>query len=329
MKFSVIVPVYNVEEYLAQCVESILEQDYDDFELILVDDGSPDNCPALCDAYAEKDSRVSVIHKENGGLSDARNAGIRAAGGDYLCFVDSDDFLCDCSMLSKLAEIIRETKADAVQYGHRCYQQSGDKYEDVPLRTLSELNHGEPCSVLNRLVAEDKLMISACSMAISRAFITENKLLFVKNLKTEDLEWAIRLFSCLPTMAFSDEYFYIYRKQREDSISATVDYHHLCDYCSILEKSVDVIENSDQRIQKALMSYLMYHVLIASALCYRTELTKGQRSEILRRIQAVCKERISENHMGKKVSMAYLVYRLFGFSVMARFLGFYLNHRGR
>lgn len=143
MKFSVIVPVYNVQAYLSQYVENILEQDYENFELILIDDGSPDNCPTLCDDYAEKDCRVSVIHKENGGLSDARNAGILAADGDYLCFVDSDDFLCDCSMLSKLAEIVRETKADAVQYGHRCYWQSVDKYEDVPLRTLSELNYGE------------------------------------------------------------------------------------------------------------------------------------------------------------------------------------------
>ena len=81
MKFSVIVPVYNVQAYLSQYVENILEQDYENFELILIDDGSPDNCPTLCDDYAEKDCRVSVIHKENGGLSDARNAGILAADG--------------------------------------------------------------------------------------------------------------------------------------------------------------------------------------------------------------------------------------------------------
>ena len=90
---SVIVPVYKVEPYLRECVDSILNQTFTDFELILVDDGSPDNCPAICDYYSEKDSRVIVIHKNNGGLSSARNAGLDIAKGEYISFVDSDDIL--------------------------------------------------------------------------------------------------------------------------------------------------------------------------------------------------------------------------------------------
>lgn len=90
---SVIVPIYKVESYLHRCVDSILEQTYQNLEIILVDDGSPDNCPSICDEYAEKDSRVKVIHKKNGGLSDARNAGMLVATGEYLMFVDSDDWL--------------------------------------------------------------------------------------------------------------------------------------------------------------------------------------------------------------------------------------------
>ena len=90
---SVIVPVYKVEKYLPQCIESILCQSYKDFEVILVDDGSPDNSGALCDTYAKKDSRINVIHKENGGVSSARNAGLDSAKGDWICFVDSDDWV--------------------------------------------------------------------------------------------------------------------------------------------------------------------------------------------------------------------------------------------
>ena len=90
---SVIVPVYKVEPYLRKCVDSILNQTYTNLEVILVDDGSPDNCGAICDEYAAKDNRVTVIHKENGGLSDARNAGMAQSKGEYLCFVDSDDLL--------------------------------------------------------------------------------------------------------------------------------------------------------------------------------------------------------------------------------------------
>ena len=90
---SVIIPVYRVEQYLRRCVDSVLAQTYSRIQVILVDDGSPDDCPAICDAYAAKDDRVQVIHQENAGLSGARNAGIEAAEGQYLAFVDSDDYL--------------------------------------------------------------------------------------------------------------------------------------------------------------------------------------------------------------------------------------------
>ena len=90
---SVIVPVYKVEAYLDRCVQSIVDQTYTNLEIILVDDGSPDRCPQMCDEWAKRDNRIRVIHKENGGLSDARNAGMQAASGTYIAFVDSDDWL--------------------------------------------------------------------------------------------------------------------------------------------------------------------------------------------------------------------------------------------
>ena len=90
---SVIVPVYKAEKYLDKCVQSIVNQTYKNLEIILVDDGSPDNCPEMCDEWAKKDSRIKVIHKENGGVSSARNAGLDNSFGDYIGFVDSDDFI--------------------------------------------------------------------------------------------------------------------------------------------------------------------------------------------------------------------------------------------
>jgi len=104
---SVIVPVYKVEDYLDRCVESILAQTFTDFELILVDDGSPDSCPAMCDAWAEKDSRIKVIHKQNGGLSDARNVGFEASGGEWISFIDSDDYVHP-EMLQALYDAVRK-----------------------------------------------------------------------------------------------------------------------------------------------------------------------------------------------------------------------------
>lgn len=108
---SVIVPVYRVEPYLDRCVQSIVEQTYSDMEIILVDDGSPDICPAMCDTWAEKDSRIRVIHKENGGLSDARNAGMALATGEYISFIDSDDWIAP-EMLQRLLEALERDDSD-------------------------------------------------------------------------------------------------------------------------------------------------------------------------------------------------------------------------
>lgn len=105
---SVIVPVYRVQEYLERCVKSILSQTYKNLEVILVDDGSPDQCPAICDAWAEKDARVKVIHQENKGLSGARNAGIDAASGEYLAFVDSDDYVSP-HFIEELYQLLQDT----------------------------------------------------------------------------------------------------------------------------------------------------------------------------------------------------------------------------
>ncbi len=115
-KISVIVPIYNVEKYLDRCVSSIVGQTFRDFELILVDDGSPDGCPAICDEYAEKDSRIRVIHKENGGLSSARNAGLDIARGEYISFIDSDDYISE-RMLEALFGAIERAGADICSCG--------------------------------------------------------------------------------------------------------------------------------------------------------------------------------------------------------------------
>jgi glycosyltransferase involved in cell wall biosynthesis len=110
-KISIIVPVYKVEKYLDKCVESLVNQTYKNLEIILVDDGSPDECPKICDAWAKKDSRIKVSHKANGGLSEARNTGMDIATGDYIGFVDSDDYVSE-EMYNILVKIIEENDAD-------------------------------------------------------------------------------------------------------------------------------------------------------------------------------------------------------------------------
>ena len=147
-EISIIVPIYNVEQYLRKCVDSILAQTFTDFEVILVDDGSPDNSGAICDEYAKLDSRVRVIHKENGGLSDARNAGIEIAKGKYLGFVDSDDFI-DKDMYEILYNAFSVADIDMSIVGYY------DQYGDYILNTDKDI---EDFKVIDNIQAVEEIL---------------------------------------------------------------------------------------------------------------------------------------------------------------------------
>lgn len=145
-KISVIVPVYKVEEYLEKCIESIINQTYINLEIILVDDGSPDNCGKICDTYAEKDSRIKVIHKKNGGLSDARNAGIEQATGDFYMFIDSDDYI-DKTMCEKLYHALNKQKTDVAVCNLKCVDANGNE--------ICEMNDISP--FVGEIMTEDEI----------------------------------------------------------------------------------------------------------------------------------------------------------------------------
>ena len=123
MKFSIVIPVYKVEKYLRECVDSILSQSFKDYEVILVDDGSPDNCPKICDEYANSDTRVKVIHQENVGQASARNAAISVATGEYILCLASDDYYADTNVLNSICQKT-QTTADAPTQKAPFYQMS-------------------------------------------------------------------------------------------------------------------------------------------------------------------------------------------------------------
>ncbi len=145
---SVIIPVYKVESYLDRCLKSIVDQSYSNLEIILVNDGSPDHCPAMCDEWAKKDSRIKVIHKENGGLSDARNAGLKAATGELIAFVDSDDWIAP-DMLKNLLNAIKEDNSDISACSVEMVWENDSHSELLTVSTNC---------VLNRLEAQEALL---------------------------------------------------------------------------------------------------------------------------------------------------------------------------
>lgn len=158
---SVIVAVYKVEQYLDKCVQSILAQTYKDFELILVDDGSPDNCPKMCDDYKNQDSRVRVLHKKNGGLSDARNAGTAVAKGDYITYIDSDDYVSG-DYLKTLISLIKDNNADIAVTGIELFSEGKEPFKG----SSSKVYIYSKEEALEKMFYQDTLDTSACAMLL-------------------------------------------------------------------------------------------------------------------------------------------------------------------
>ena len=132
VKLSIIVPVYNVEKYLSTCIDSLLNQTLEEIEIILIDDNSPDNCPEICDEYAKQDERIKVVHKQNEGLGYARNSGIEIAVGEYLTFVDSDDYV-ELNAYQNLYAKLMDTKADVIYFNFQRFNDQGNNWNDASI----------------------------------------------------------------------------------------------------------------------------------------------------------------------------------------------------
>ncbi len=234
MRFSIIIPVYKAEKYLHECVNSILNQTFTDFELLLVDDGSPDSCPSICDEYAVLDSRVHVIHQRNSGASAARNSGLLMAAGDYVSFIDSDDYLIDNLVLERISKLTLSSP-DIIHYkfvewfesdGHISPCQFDYKVSSESL-SLSE----KYCELIDK----DAYYNSAWSKVIKRDLLMDNNISFEEGIVGEDNEWYYHVVLCAQTLVLLDEPLYVYRR-RENSVTSTVSEKNLKDQLYILAK---------------------------------------------------------------------------------------------
>ena len=225
---SVIVPVYKVEPYLRQCVDSILGQTFRDFELILVDDGSPDGCPAICDEYAEQDSRVKVIHKENGGLSSARNAGLDVAKGEYIAFVDSDDWIHP-EMLDTMQNRIQQHHADMAICGVESVYEDDGK---IVHHTLTDAVLSQD-DMVGKLATQAWYYIIACNKLYRKKIF--EVLRYPEGYIHEDAAIIHRIIGLCKCIVTVEQPFYNYRQtgnsimrsalniQRTDNLSALAD----------------------------------------------------------------------------------------------------------
>lgn len=218
-KISIVIPIYNVEKYLDKCVQSARSQTLNDIEIILVDDESPDCCSQMCDEYAKKDSRIKVVHKKNGGLGFARNSGLEVATGEYVTFLDSDDFV-DLYTYEHLYNIATIHCLDALYYNFKKFSTENDVQESAPINEITEYKNENVKELMLDIIASEptakvdhKVHCSSCTAMYRLEIIKKNNVRFhsERELISEDLIFNLDYLRHASNVAFNNGEFYHYR----------------------------------------------------------------------------------------------------------------------
>ncbi|MDB6212739.1 glycosyltransferase family 2 protein [Gemella haemolysans] len=311
---SIIVPVYKVEQYLKRCMDSVLNQTYKNIEIILVNDGSPDNCPALCDEYAKIDSRVRVIHKENGGLSSARNVALDSVKGDYIFFVDSDDWLA-LDTLEVLNEYL-EKDYDMISF-QRTY---------LTEEKVVEKGEKNPKDMDVSQYIDSSFLGRYDFFVTTKIFKTEvfNNIRFLEGRNYEDLEIMHRLFLNLKKVVGLDYFLYYYWKGNEGAITNTITMKNMKDHYL-----------SANEIYRASKKYLEDRGKDASNIVawYKVEMSQlyidylkstDKDAELFEKIKSeIIKEKVNFNRLLKQPRyLKYILYKigLLGIVIRAKYL---------
>lgn len=328
MKVSFILPVYKVEAYLRQCVESITCQTYRDIEIILVDDGSPDDSPALCDQLATEDERIRVVHKPNGGLSDARNAGLKVATGDYVVFVDSDDFWVGNESLQRMVDVSKaNTDCDFVGYNCNYYYPASDRYTKWVEYSADILTPVTGDKAMQLLVASGTFPMSACMKLMKRSVLVDNNITFKKGQIAEDIPWFINLLDKTSKCMFVNDYIYAYRQNVTGSISSSGGERSFNSLLDIVKTELEKIDGRSfsEDAKNSLRSFLAYEVSILMAGVHG--LPKEKQTSVRKELKSLCwLLRYTQN---PKVGMVSKVYNLCGYAITERVLRVYNWYRMR
>lgn len=312
--FSIVVPVYNVQSYLEECVQSVLRQTFSDFEMILVDDGSTDGSGVLCDKLAERDSRIRVYHQENQGPSVARNNGLLLARGKYILFLDSDDFYPQKDFLEKVLAAGNED-TDLICFNYARYT---DRLLKKMLVFPEEPVKGD--ALWLELVRRNAYQSSACIKAVKRSLLIDNEITFETGIMGEDIEWCARVMLCARNVAVAPDCVYAYRV-RMGSRSKSVAPRYVTDQLKIINRLTQLEPERTHELQRAYNGYtaFQYSTLMINARLSRPRISREQ----MKRVKEVSwLLRYDENRL---VKLIHLVHSVLGFEITSWLLMIYFK----
>lgn len=260
MFLSIIISVYNIESYICQCISSIIAQNFEDYEVVIIDDGSTDRSPEICRNFAIDNDHITYFRKNNGGASSARNLGLQKANGDYIIFMDGDDFLVGTSSFTEL-NVKAGALPDFILYGCCDFDNktgiSKVSRSDYGLSQAGGLSKEE---IIGRLVEIDNFPGAAWLFCAKKEFLQKNHISFKEGIKAEDLDWIFSVFQNAERMNFLDTPFYMYRKNREGSITKTFDRKSIDGLLYFISKWTPNVR-SDNELQR-LMYLINFHYLL-------------------------------------------------------------------
>lgn len=309
MLFSIIVPVYNVEKYLKDTIDSVLKQDFTDYELILVNDGSKDNSKKICLEYAKQDSRIKLINKENEGVSIARNTGLSEAKGDYILFLDSDDLLTD-DLLTKLRDYLNKNPNFDLLVGnyHVLLNEHIISYEEIKNLNLDDNQLG--IYFMEKVIkTKNDLPRSIWRCLYKREVIEKNNILFNPKLSSaEDTDFLMQYFLASKQVSYLDIPFINYRVFREGSITSKVTFKNIFDQLVVYSKYYFVFKNE---IESKII-YQYFANLFANAISSIHHLKNEEEIEkIIYNIDL--QKDILKDTIGFKYKIAKAVWNVFGY----------------
>jgi GT2 family glycosyltransferase len=329
--FSIIVPVYNATTYLQGCIDSVLRQTYQDFEVILVDDGSTDASPQLCDTIAQASKgRVRVIHQPNQGTSAARNTGVKSAQGEYLLFMDNDDFLIEDTALFALAARIKEDGSDLVLYSSRIFdERTGVLAPRKDSDDTEQLINGrDKASALRTVIAQGLITRAVWVKATRRDLVERDGITFPVGMRNEDTDWSASVLEAAQSISWCSGAHYAYRKGSDYAqTSKPIDKRQVQELARIIDQHVATVSSSSasQDEKRALYAYLAYPLMVWCGQSAALGID-GPGTDTYTRMSA-CARLLMPASCDPAVTLAARTYRLLGMRLTRFLLGKAFLHR--
>lgn len=315
-KISIIVPIYNVEKYIDRCINSILSQTLKEIEIILIDDGSPDKCGEICDNYAKIDNRIKVIHTSNGGVSKARNIGIDNASGEYITFVDPDDYI-DKNMYEILYKAVKENNSEIAISSFSYIIDGKEKVEDISNNILN-FNRSEAINnYFNNIYPFNYSFL--WNKIFKRDLFNEIRL-NINILVQEDTEIMIKLYNKSSLITYIGQPLYFYELREESATSNKISKGKITTEQAFLEIYRYTKENLPQFKSKALLKYISYYFNIIIEIIKNYDNYENEYNKLIKKLKAIYREVIYD----KNISIKYKIHSSF-LLISPKLYKYYIN----